>query len=290
MKKKKLKGHDTNVKCVRWSPDGEILGSGDEFGGLCLWNRDGDKLKKLNVSELDVKGIAWAPNGKFFAEVGGKIIKFLDRDGNIIKEFDGKSNQIEWLAWSPDGNLLATDSMECIVRLWDKDGNLVKELEGHTAYIGGIAWSPNGEMLATGSNDGSIKIWDKEGNIIKDLKEYYEAATDVAFSPDGGILAVGTWMARHIRLYDTITWDGSKLAAAHMDKISSVTWLSSGQMLASGSADKSVRFWKRDGSFVEKINVGKGVNAISISSDDKMLAVASWDKKLLLYDLAELKK
>jgi len=69
----------------------------------------------------------------------------------------------------------------------------------------------------------------------------------------------------------------------HTDWVSSVSFSPNGKMIASGSKDKTIKLWNRDGSLIKTIPSEKGVYSISFSPDGKMIASGSLDNTVKLW-------
>ncbi|MCS6859800.1 MAG: hypothetical protein NZT92_05720 [Abditibacteriales bacterium] len=80
------------------------------------------------------------------------------------------------LKYSPDGKLLAVGTYQR-VELWDvMTGQPVRVLKGHTDAVHDVAFSPDGKRLAAAagapSQRGEVKIWEvASGNLVKHLGE-----------------------------------------------------------------------------------------------------------------------
>lgn len=72
----------------------------------------------------------------------------------------------------------------------------------------------------------------------------------------------------------------------HSDSVNSVSFSPDGEIIASGSSDKTIKLWKKDGVPSTTLIGHKGaVTSVNFSPDGKTLASASKDGKVILWNL-----
>ena len=109
-----------NIWSVAFSPDGQLLATGDTNSEIEIWQVP--QYKRL----LTLRG--------------------------------HKAPLICSVAFHPDGTLLASGSRDRTIKLWDiSTGRCLKTLRAHQCIVVCVAFSPQGDILASGSKDGYSK-------------------------------------------------------------------------------------------------------------------------------------
>lgn len=197
---------------------------------------------------------------------------------------------VQAIAISTDGQTLVCSNGEGIIKVWNlKSGQQIQCFKGHSAPITSVALSRNGQTLASSSEDNTIKIWNltKEREIGLLVKSEFISGR-IALSSDGQTLAyakgsiiqvwnqVWDWRSR-----EEITLEG------HEWEVESLVISADGQILVSGSWDKTIKVWNPITG--EEIQTQEGhsdcVSSLAISADGRILVSGSYDKTIKIWNL-----
>ncbi|TRY81823.1 hypothetical protein DNTS_000529 [Danionella cerebrum] len=218
------------------------------------------------------------------------------------------------VAFHPTGTLYAVGSNSKTVRVCaypdtlDTSGSdttkppviRFKRNKHHKGSIYCVAWSPCGQLLATGSNDKYVKVLPFNPETCNatgpDLEFSMHDGTirDLAFmeGPESGGAILISAGAGDCNIYTTDCQRGQGLHAlsGHTGHILSLyTW--GGWMIASGSQDKTVRFWDlRVPSCVRVVGTafhgsGSPVASVAVDPSGRLLAAGQEDSSCMLYDI-----
>ncbi len=178
-----IRGHDSSVAAVAFSPDGDWLATGSEDDKTRLWDiptllqsgsnePDVQPLVILSGHESKVGDISFSPNGLWLAtasddglarlwNMAGVIASEQPDPSTISAILRGHEGFVSSVAFSPDSSRLATGGSDRVVRLWDvgdlKAGPII--IRGHKDFVSGLDFSPDGRWLATSSGDETARLW-----------------------------------------------------------------------------------------------------------------------------------
>ncbi|KAA6416253.1 MAG: WD domain [Lasallia pustulata] len=177
------------------------------------------------------------------------------------------------------------------------------EMPGHRTDVRGLCLSSDDRMLASASN-GSLKIWNvRTQSCIRTLECGY--ALCAAFLPGDKIVVVGNRNGE-LELFDIASSTLIETVKAHDGPVWTLNVHPDGKSMASGSADKSAKFWtfeivqeeipgtKRTTPRLKLVHtrtlkVADDILSLRFSPDSRLLAVALLDNTVKVFFVDSLK-
>ncbi|KAL1459787.1 hypothetical protein WDU94_011741 [Cyamophila willieti] len=137
-----LSRHQKAVNVVRFSPDGQLLASGDDESVIFVWkqrtDQDPTEFPSGNLDEENVNKEHWLVT---------KILR-----GHLEDVYD--------IAWSPTSDHLISGSVDNTAILWNvHKGKNLGILSEHKKFVQGVAWDPKNQYVATLSSDRSLRTY-----------------------------------------------------------------------------------------------------------------------------------
>ena len=298
--------HSDCLTSVAFSPDGSLIATASRDYTTCIWNTATETASRTLKGHTD-----WVRDVAFSAD--GTLLATAARDGTVYLwdtatwtrrstiEVTGRS-PVKAVAFSPDGSLIATASGDRSPRIWYAargSGRASRKLTGHAKPTNAVAFSPDGSLVATGSDDGTARTWDTaSGTQLRRLTGHTSGVTALAFSPDGSQIATASGDTT-VRLWDSATGSHRGTISGHTAQVNAVAFSPDGTFIATASDDTSAQMWSLDGHHpigmlfrwtprhhrTIRHNLNK-VTAVAFSPDGSLIATASDDQAVRLYETA----
>jgi WD40 repeat protein len=286
-----LKGCDSVIRCLTYSPNGQLLAVGDEASYVRLWALPaGEEAVIFDRGDIgSIECLAFSPSGKWLAVGVPKGIVVWDPFSHeIIDTRHGHTGGIRGLFWQPHGKLLASCGWDREVCFWTE--SLARRWEPVTVPepMMALAFTPDGSRLMLAGNNGTLMLIDMPQRKAGDELKHDRGLFSLACAPDGRLVAAGDTRG------DVILWDTSGETAPHTLRghewtVYGLAFTPDGKSLVSGSADGTVRLWETDtGRLVDTFRWhSRWVTSVAVSPDGMTAASGSADGTVVVWDLAD---
>lgn len=205
------------ARCLAWDATGQLLAVGDAAGTLtCFDGATGAALWAIPAHDGGVLALAAHPSSPLLASGGA--------DGRVcLRQLGGADGN------SPEGESGRSGGSTPFA-----------ELPGDGAWIEHLAWSPGGVRLASASGR-HVRLWDADGRPLAHSEAHASVISGLAWCGDDEIASAcygrvaflnpDTGQAR-----ENLAWKGSLI---------SLVISPDGAIVACGSQDRTVHFWRR---------------------------------------------
>ena len=184
--------------------------------------------------------------------VRGEALVVGDAEGGVYA-FDGKSGASAWarpgaheggvlaMAVHPSGTAFATAGQDGRVLVWNAaEGQVSQAIDVGSGWVENVAWSPDGQWLAA-SCSRRVRVYGADGAAVWRSDDHPSTVSAIAWSSAEELATacygrVAFFDAPTGKLRQKLEWMGSLV---------SMVLSPDGDIVACGSQDNSVHFWRR---------------------------------------------
>ncbi|XP_029433602.1 periodic tryptophan protein 2 homolog isoform X2 [Rhinatrema bivittatum] len=212
-------------------------------------------------------------------------------DFNLIHSLSISDQHINTISINNTGDWIAFGCSglgQLLVWEWQSESYVLKQ-QGHFNNMVSLAYSPDGQHLVTGGDDGKVKVWNaSSGFCFVTFTEHTGSVTAATFTSNGFVV-VSASLDGTVRAFDLHRYRNFRtFTSPRLTQFSCLTIDVSGEIVCAGSQDAfDVYVWSmQTGRLLDILAGHEGpISSISFSPSKAILATASWDKTVRLWNM-----
>ncbi|NUN95045.1 MAG: WD40 repeat domain-containing protein [Candidatus Omnitrophica bacterium] len=167
--RRRLRGHETFVRCLEFAPEDRLLVSGGMDGTLLAWDPEsGAEHLRFAMHSSPVTDIAFSPSGKLGASSGwdNTVAVWEAGSGEVRSRLRGHRGRVNAVVFLDETTLLSGGGDGQLI-VWDlATGEVLRRLSGGGSDVLSISTSAEGRYALT-ATESRIRLWDFSGGRLR---------------------------------------------------------------------------------------------------------------------------
>ena len=242
-----------------------------------------------------IRSIVYSKNGKDMYTAGsdGKILKWdMSADNKVPSVINAHGFVYRAIDVSPEEKWLAACADLNYIQLFDitQPGSAPVQLKGHKGLVWTASFTPDNKGLVSAGADSSVIYWDidaKKPNVVYKGKSRIK---HIEINPKGNYIVVGNEKGQVILLNRNKNYEENVIVDHKGKIVHSVAFSSDGNFVVSGDETGIVKVYSlAENKLVAVLADHKArINDIEFTVDNKLMATASFDGTVRLWDFNNL--
>ena len=258
--------------------------------------------RTIQYPDSQVNRLVITPDKQLIAAAGNPHVRLYDLNSNnpnpVMSFENAHTSSVTAVGFQKEGRWMYTAGEDGFIKVWDMraSGCCQREYKCNSA-VNTCTLHPNQAELLAGDQDGNLHVWDLTANARTRLvqPDGEVAMRSISVAPNGTLAVAtnnsGNCFVWQLAQEDTSTFELKQQFPAHKGYILKALFSPHSKLLATTSADKSVKLWN-----VEKngtLSIAKTLKGHErwvwdcvFSADSAYLVTASSDQTARLWDIS----
>lgn len=296
---------------LQFNPDGRKVITGCDDGKARIWDWKNQRIETVLPHSTGLRSVEFFPDGtRVMTGTQNRTVRLWDLLPSAIRKVPMKhENSVHSTYQPPDRDLLFTITDDGTISKWKISTNQLMERDSlarseDDSQLVAAEFGPKGEKLVTASIKGMVNIWKVATGkrLVGPLEQNATTGHGITFSQDGQYFSVGS-QRKTARVWDAE--DGTSVSSPlpHPGRVSTVAFHPEEDYLATGDIAGNLVIWDwRKGTRIKELTRNSedidadesgqqasgqslsGIRKVSFSHDGLLLAAATLDNSVLLWD------
>ena len=226
-----------------------ILATGGYDEKVVLWNAKSEvALRIIPLKDVHVNSLCVTPDRQYLAVAAYKSLKLFDLNSSStvpVHTYEGHTDNITSIGFSRKSNWLYTASEDGSIKIWDFNTHRSQRSYDRPSGVNTVVLHPNQSELIAGYDNGLLCLWDLANNSYRTGLQFEDTVRSVQIAGDAsfGVVANNSGIVSMWKI-DGNGFNILGKVQAHNTYITKCVLSTEGKLLATCSADKTVKIWQ----------------------------------------------